>query len=119
MINAIINLLVPKKARKKRLGYEDYIINNAPDNNFGITGVNNIEILKTFPLEEELYARVAALIKQGNIQALENMTIDNNLLEDLTLITFTNQAGEPFAAIIYDSYEVWQEPVVVEVFKLS
>lgn len=120
MISSIINFLFSKKPKRKRLSYEDYIIHSAPDlNKFPITAVNGIEIIKTLPLEEQLYAEIATLIKEGNIEDVRNMVIDDNVLEDLTLVRFINQLGEPYAAIVYDSYEVWQEPIVVEVFKLG
>ncbi|HWB27966.1 MAG TPA: hypothetical protein VG738_20980 [Chitinophagaceae bacterium] len=119
MISSLINSLFSKKPKRKRLTYEDYIIRSAPDfNKLSITAVNDIEIIKTLPLEEQLYAQIAALIKEGDIEAVKNMAIDENVLEDLTLVRFVNQLGEPYAAIVYDSYEVWQEPIVVEVFKL-
>lgn len=119
MINTVLNFFRPKKKKPKRLTYEDYIIANACDNNINLTTVNNIEIVKTFPLEEGLYGEVSALIKAGEIESIRNMPVDEDLLGDLALVRFTNETGDGYAAIIYDSYESWQEPVVIEVFELG
>jgi len=118
MIKSILHFFKLKKKKRKRLTYEDYIINSDANNVLGIKVVNNIELIKTLPLDESLYAEISLLIKSGNIMQVEKMAVDDNLLQDLALVTFNNQTGQPYAALVYDSYDAWQEPVIVEIFKL-
>jgi len=119
MISSILKFFKRRKKKRKRLSYEDYIIDcvrNTTD--FDIKAINDIEILHTFPLEEQLYSKISSFINAGDIDAIKNIVGDNNMLEDVTLVKFTNQLNEYYAAAVYDSYEVWQEPIVIEVFKL-
>lgn len=119
MMSSIINFFKPGKKNRKRLTYEDFIIAAACNNPaFTITAANNIEIVKTLPMEKGTYAAIAENIKQGNIAQVIAMQTNENLLEELTLVQFTNQAGKPFAAVIYDAYDAWEHPVVVEIFGL-
>ena len=119
MISSIINFFRPGKKPRKRLTYEDFIIAAARNNpGFTVTAVHNIEILKTLPMQEGTYTEIAETIKRGDIAQVIAMQTEGNFLEELTLIQFTNQAGQPFAAIIYDGYDAWEYPVIVEIFKL-
>jgi len=118
-MSSILNFFRPAKKTRKRLTYEDFIITAARNNpGFAITAVHNIELLKTLPMHEGTYAEIADTIKRGDIAQVIAMQTDGNLLEELTLIRFINQAGEPFAAIMYDGYDAWEYPVVVEIFRL-
>lgn len=119
MFSSIINFLKPAKKARKRLTYEDFIIaaaRNSPD--FTITAVHSIKILQTLPMQEGTYAEIAETIKRGDMAQLLTTQKEGDLLEELTLIQFANQADEPFAAIVYDGYNAWEYPVVVEIFKL-
>lgn len=119
MFSSIINFLRPAKKPRKRLTYEDFIIAAARNNpGFTITAVYNVKILKTLPMQEGTYADIAETIKRGDIAQVIAMQTEGNLLEELTLIQFANQAGEPFACIIYDGYDAWEYPVVVEIFRM-
>jgi len=89
------------------------------DNNINITAVHNLDLIKTLPFEEGVYETVNAFIKNGNINAVRNMEVEEGLLGELAVVIFKNQTGEPCVAILYDSYETWEQPVVAEVIKLN
>jgi hypothetical protein len=120
MLKNILQFFRRKKAKRKRRSYEDNISKAALANNsLSITEINDVEILKTVPLEEGLYDKIAEIIKTGNIELIKQMPDSENIFEDLTIIQFADQTGQKYAAIIYDSYELWEDPVVVEVFKIA
>lgn len=114
----IISFFKRGKKKHQKLFYEDFILMFARDHNIDITRVHGLELIRTLPFEEELYGKVADLVKDGNITAVKNMEIEEGLLGELALVTFTCQTGGPCAAILYDSYDTWEEPVVAEVVKL-
>jgi len=120
MLKNILQFFRRKKpVKRKRRSYEDDISKAALANsNFNITEIKDVEILKTIPLEEGLQQQMAELIKTRNIDLIKNIPGGENVFEDLTIIKFADQTGQVYVAIIYDSYELWEDPVVVEVFKL-
>lgn len=118
MLKNILQFFKTKKIKKKREVYKEDIAQSLLTNNSSITEIKDVEILKTFPLEGKLLNDIAALIKSGDVALLKDMPGSENLFEELTVIKFNDQNGQAYAAIIYDSYELWEEPIVVEVFKM-
>ncbi len=120
MLKNILHFFSRKKVKRKARSYEDDISKAAlANNNFSITAISDVEILKTLALEEGLQAKMAELIKTKNIDLIKNMPGGENVFEDLTIIKFSDQNAQTYIAIIYDSYELWEDPVVVEVFKVN
>jgi len=119
MIQKLVNFLLPGRRKRKRLSYEDFIVNRVFESTSAkITSVTNIEIIRTLPLRDGIYEEITAALPKG-IEHIKSMPNDGNLLQELTLITFNNQDGRRFAAIMYDSYDAFEAPVVVDVFTLK
>lgn len=118
MISTILKIFKRSKKKPKKLFYEDFILEYARDNNIELTEVHDLELVKTLPFEEGLYETISALIKEGNINAVKNMVIDEGLLGELSLVTFTSQTGGQCVALLYDSYDTWEQPIVAEVIRL-
>src|SRR5438128_758987 len=110
MLKNILYFFKPKKAAEKKQSKKQDIAQSLLANNSAITEINNVEILKTFSLEDGLLQDIAAMIKSGDITMLRDMPGSENLFEELTVIKFSDQTGQAYAAIIYDSYELWEEP---------
>ncbi len=119
MLKNILHFFKANKIKKKREVYKKDIAQSLHANNSTITEIKDVEILKTLSLEGESLKDVAALIRTGDIASLKNIPGSENLFEELTVIKFADQDGNGYAAIIYDSYELWEEPVVIEVFKMN
>lgn len=120
MLKNMLQFFKRRKTNRISRAYEDDITKAArANNNFSITEIKDVEILKTLPLEDGLYEQLAELIKTKNIELLKNIPGGENVFEDLTIIKFADQGDQAYIAIIYDSYELWEDPVVVEVFKLE
>lgn len=119
MLSAILHFFKRKQKERKKLFYGDFILMHTNDNNINITAVHNLDLIKTLPFEEGVYETVNAFIKNGNINAVRNMEVEEGLLGELAVVIFKNQTGEPCVAILYDSYETWEQPVVAEVIKLN
>lgn len=90
------------------------------DNDHKIQEVLNIEIIKSIYFEKDEYLIVAQLLKDGKIELVKNFdTQQKEGFEFLDVVTFMDQDSRRFAATIYDSIELWQDPQVIEIFCLE
>ena len=89
-------------------------------NEFGITAVQQMERIQDMYLNRDNYPMVReAIANATSIEALKEIpkeTVES--YEDIKIITFRDQDENLYAATIYDSWELWQDPQVADIFPL-
>ncbi len=83
-----------------------------------IRQISNMEIIGLFNLDRNTYPELISLIKNGRLEeAKARDSKTERTFEDLTVIRFNNEIGNSYVAVFYDSDELWQDPVLWELFR--
>jgi hypothetical protein len=90
-------------------------------NKFGIVCVNDLDTVKSVLFRQEDYQTNLNLIKSRKwylIKDDETKDKKQDFYENLLVLTFSDQQGQEYAAIIYDNEELWKDPEIVEILPL-
>ena len=100
--------------------YNGYIIKDILSNNeFNIQKVINLKDINTFFFHQGIHAEVEKIINEKRFEDLVNETISQECCSDyLSIMSFEDEKEQKFLATIYDSDDLWQNPVVVKIFPL-
>jgi hypothetical protein len=86
-------------------------------NELGITEVRNLKFLKGLNYDEKSYPSIAEAIKQKKIDDIILLPqVQPKTFEDVTLFSFYDQNNNLHIVSIYDSDELWQDPVILDIF---
>jgi hypothetical protein len=100
--------------------YDEYVIKNILANNkFGITGINNLESLKSRYFIADEYPEIENLIVKHNIKEIKLLS-DNQSeeLEYLDILKFTDQNENSYIVTVYDSNVLEQDPQIIKIYTL-
>ena len=100
--------------------HNDYVIKDILVNNdFNIQKVINLKDINTFFFQEGIHAEVEKIINEKRFEDLLNETISQERCSEyLYIMSFEDEKDRKFLATIYDSDDLWQNPVVVKIFPL-
>ncbi|TAG99926.1 MAG: hypothetical protein EAZ16_14565 [Sphingobacteriales bacterium] len=100
--------------------YDAFIVKNILANNeFAIQVISDLEIIHTRSFVQPEYAEIEKLIKEKNIESIKKFRKDEvRRNEYLDIMTFSDQDKNKYIVTIYDSDELWQDPQVIEIYKL-
>lgn len=86
---------------------------------FDIQEVHQLASVHSMLFERDIYMAITTLIKERNWDALKAINpAMEGFREFLNVITFTDQNHISYAATVYDSDELWQDPEIVDIFLL-
>lgn len=90
------------------------------NNSYGITEVRNVKSIVSMYFDKRRYAEVERIIKSGNIESLKDLeNTGNPVTEYLDVLQFADQNDVLYAVTAYDSSDLWQDPQVIDIFKLD
>ena len=98
--------------------FNTYVVRSILANNeFGISDVNEIEVLSSrFFLKNE-YPEIVTLIKNGDIKAIKSLPKNSSLEKEyLDVLLFRDQRENKYIVTVYDSDDLIQDPQVIEIF---
>ena len=95
------------------------IINSVFSNNFyGFTKITEVVEILTVEYSKNNLDSLCDILKRGEYDKLSNFIPVSNLTgEELTVFKFLDQDSRKYYGIYYDSGELFQDPVVYEVFR--
>ncbi len=80
--------------------------------------INHLETLYSLLFDSTKYPEIKLMLEEKKLDNLKQF--DNyaakGFSEYLDIVKFTDEENKPFIAAIYDSVEVWQDPLVLDVF---
>jgi hypothetical protein len=86
-------------------------------NKLGIAEVRNLKFLKGLNYDEKSYHSIAEAIKQKRIHDIILLPqVQTKTFEDITLFSFYDQNNDLYIVSVYDSDELWQDPVILDIF---
>ena len=84
---------------------------------YGIKEVRDIQEISMIDYTKENIDKLSDILKKGNYDQIQSLKPPKDLLgEDITIIRFRDQDEKSYYAFYYDSIELNQSPVVLEVF---
>lgn len=85
-----------------------------------ISQVKGLDYIKLMDYTEEDLDKVITLIKNKKIDELERMEVNKikSKEEDLMVMKFLDQDDRVYIAIMYDSWKLWDDPKVLELFSI-
>ncbi len=100
--------------------YDAFIVKNIlAKNEFAIQVISDLESIHTRSFVQPEYAEIEKLIKEKNIESIKKFRKDEvRRNEYLDIMTFSDQDKNKYIVTIYDSDELWQDPQVIEIYKL-
>jgi hypothetical protein len=92
----------------------ELIKNFSPD----IKDVHSLRIIGIYDYDASFKDDLLSLIRKNklNIAKEKYKNKEKKAFEDLTVLAFKDQNNKDWTVIIYDSDDLWQDPVVMEVF---
>jgi hypothetical protein len=83
-----------------------------------INKIENFEWILGKNYSEENLQKIKDLIKNKRIEKLIQIKDDSEVIvdADLTVVKFKDQIGSSYLAIIYDSWELWDDPRILEIY---
>lgn len=89
-------------------------------NSYGITQIRDFKTVKDLYFNKSIYPNIVDLIRANNLKTIEELDgrEKKEFGEYLSIVTFVDQKDNKFAATIYDNDELWQDPEIIEIFKL-
>lgn len=94
-------------------------------NQFSITQVDHVKVIRSFILTDETQKRVEQLISEKDIASVKNLSDEitgeqgtAGFREYLYVILFDNQIHDKFAATVYDSDALEQYPEILNIYPL-
>jgi hypothetical protein len=100
--------------------YDALIVKDILANNeFAIQIISDLESIHTRYFVQPEYAEIKKLIQEKNIESIKKFRKDGiKRNEYLDIMTFRDQDKNQYIVTIYDSDELWQDPQVIEIYKL-
>lgn len=99
------------------MSYEQYVIEAVlAKNRFNIKEVKKIEILKCISYDKQLFDQAVELINLGDVQSIKNLEYGEKTFEDITIVWLADQDDREYLATVYDSDELWQDPVIMDIY---
>ena len=90
------------------------------DKSLKCDSISNIETLHSLLFDSTKYPAIRSLIEKNDIDNLKQF--DNHASKEfseyLDIIKFADQDNKFYLATIYDSMELWQDPVVLDIFPI-
>jgi hypothetical protein len=79
--------------------------------------VTGLQYVKSLYYSETEYKKISKQVKEKRFEELvETHPYKGGFREYLEILTFFDQSGAKFIAMIYDSDELWQDPEAIDVF---
>ncbi|WP_114789166.1 hypothetical protein U0035_06265 [Niabella yanshanensis] len=94
------------------------------DNQFGIDSVNSLQQVQYIAFDRDRYPEIVALIEAGKIDHIERKddvqlpARSSDIKEFLDIITFKDQQDRNYIATIYNSDSLYQDPEIIDIFKV-
>jgi hypothetical protein len=77
--------------------------------------VTSLDLLRTLDNTEENRSLVKKLIGEKKIPEIRGLgSREKSTFDDITVVTFCDLENHFYVAISYDSDELWQDPVIIE-----
>ena len=83
---------------------------------FNISEVQEIKLIKAFEGYGKYEDSLSKILEQGNYIQIEEVNNPEQEFDDITIISFKDQRGQLYYGLVYDSDELWQDPVVTKIF---
>ena len=83
---------------------------------FNISDVQEMKFIKTFGFYHENESLLSQILQEGKYQQMENLDNRTKEFDEITVISFKNQERKLFYGLVYDSDELWQDPIVTRIF---
>lgn len=97
--------------------YQKLIKSILTDDNFKITQVSNIEIVKALPSYHTYFNEIVSLLQNGNYKTLNELKDNSKSFDDIAVIKFMGNNNQEFYGIVYDDWELWTDPIVTKVIR--
>ena len=121
-IGVISKLLSDQLQKRSISSFEKQVIEQIiRKDSFGITAVNRLDNVKSIYFSQPDYSSISQLVKQRKWYTINNDlddTIRKSFREYLYVEVFADQDAKEYAAMIYDSDELWQDPEIIEIIPL-
>ena len=85
---------------------------------FNCTQLSNLQIIETLQSYHDRLLEVATILENGFYSKISEIKDFQRSFDYLTIIKFIDQNQNIFYGIVYDSDELWQDPVVTQIFPL-
>jgi hypothetical protein len=87
---------------------------------FNIKEIQQLERIRSLYFNRDTYPLVKEVISNApSIASIRDFPIETYKSdEDIEIVTFLDQDGKQFVAAVYDSWELWQDPEVIDIFPL-
>ena len=66
----------------------------------------------------EFYNTASVSIQKGDFELVNSGEIEGSCREYLDILTFFSVDGNKFVVTVYDSDELWQDPIIIDIFQL-
>lgn len=97
--------------------YEGYIIKSILQNaSFGVGEVFKLQVVLRLQSYHQRVVEVTAILEKGRYHELAKLKDTPHIFDDLTIIKFQDCKQQEYYGIVYDSDELWQDPVVTRIF---
>jgi hypothetical protein len=109
------------KPPKGEAAYEWYIRRSIlAQDTFDIKEIQQLERIRSLYFNRDTYPLVKEVMSNStSIASIKDFPIETYKSdEDIEIVTFRDQNGRLYVATIYDSWELWQDPEVLDIFPL-
>lgn len=89
-------------------------------NEFNIHEIHSLESIKARCFSREEYPDIERLIKLNNVDAIKKLPDNQGTANEyLDIVLFSDEKLNSYIATVYDSDELWQDPQVMQIYRLS
>jgi len=118
-----LNIAMPVKETPPRgeAAFEWYVRRSILSRNaFDIKEIHQMERVRSLYFNQDTYPLVKEFMSKAiSIDSIRELPVETYKSdEDIEIVTFRDQDGQLFAATIYDSWELWQDPEMLDIFPL-
>lgn len=105
---------------EKSRRFEDYVEKSILTNNeFGIVKTNRFESVKSIFLDKGQYPHIVSLIQANDLSEIRKLPMGTNTHEYLEIMQFEDQNQHLFFVTVYDSDALYQDPQVIDIFRVD
>jgi hypothetical protein len=108
-----------KGCKEEEMKYEEYIEKSIlAGDAFNCNRISGVQIVATLQSYYDHLPEVQSILEKGLYKRIEELKDSPKSFDDLTVIKFADQDQNVYYGIVYDSEELWQDPVVTQIFPL-
>ena len=88
------------------------------DKNFVFKNITQVDTLFSLLFDSRKYPEIKSLIQKNDLVSLKGFDqhFSETFSEYLDVVQFADQDNKFFIATIYDSAELWQDPMILDIF---